>query len=52
VASDFTSDATTAKPLRGGGYFMLGGPDGVVIEVFEPGKLREPVVRDYYGFGG
>lgn len=36
----------------GGGYFMLGAPDGVVIEVFEPGKLREPVVRSYYGFGG
>jgi predicted enzyme related to lactoylglutathione lyase len=44
------------NPIRptggGGGYFMLGAPDGVVIEVFEPGALREAVVRDYYGFGG
>jgi len=42
------------NPIRslggGGGYFMLGAPDGVVIEIFEPGKLRESVVRDYYGF--
>ena len=22
------------------------------VEIFEPGPLREPVVRDYYGFGG
>ena len=29
---------------------MLGAPDRVVIEVFEPGPLREPVVRQYYGF--
>ena len=34
-----------------GGYFMLGGPDNVLIEVFEPGVSREQVVRDYYGFG-
>ncbi|KRR26777.1 bleomycin resistance protein [Bradyrhizobium lablabi] len=44
------------NPIRptggGGGYFMLGAPDGVVIEVFETGALRETVVRDYYGFGG
>jgi predicted enzyme related to lactoylglutathione lyase len=44
------------NPIRptggGGGYFMLGAPDGVVIEIFEPGALREAVVRDYYGFGG
>jgi hypothetical protein len=37
------------NPIRptgdGGGYFMLGAPDGVVIEVFEPGALRETVVR-------
>lgn len=42
------------NPIRhlgqGGGYFMLGGPDDVVIEVFEPGTTREPVVQDYYGF--
>lgn len=41
------------NPIRklpgGGGYFMLGGPDGVVIEVFEPGPTRNPVVRRYYG---
>lgn len=42
------------NPIRalggGGGYFMLGAPDGVVIEVFEPGKAREPAIRDYFGF--
>lgn len=42
------------NPIRklegGGGYFMLGGPDGVVIEVFEPGPTRDPGVRHYYGF--
>lgn len=32
------------------GYFMLEGPDGVVIEVFEPGALRKPEVRRYYGY--
>ena len=41
------------NPIRtlpgGGGYFMLGGPDGVVIEIFEPGPTRDPVVRNYYG---
>ncbi|PZQ65099.1 MAG: VOC family protein [Phenylobacterium zucineum] len=44
------------NPIRelsgGGGYFMLGGPDDVVIEVFEPGPGRDPVVRDYYGLPG
>jgi hypothetical protein len=39
------------RPFRsGGGYFMLGGADGVVIEVFEPGISPIPVVREYYGF--
>jgi predicted enzyme related to lactoylglutathione lyase len=42
------------NPIRqlggGGGYFMLGAPDGVVIEMFEPGVARDPVVRSYYGF--
>lgn len=42
------------NPIRrfdeGGGYFMLGAPDSVVIEMFEPGPLREPGVRSYYGF--
>lgn len=41
------------NPIRklpgGGGYFMLGGPDGIVIEIFEPGATRDPVVRRYYG---
>jgi len=43
------------NPVRhsegGGGYFMLEGPDGVLIEVFEPGPLRDPRVRAYYGYG-
>ena len=34
----------------GGGYFMLGAPDGVLIEVFEPGLSKVPEVRRYYGF--
>lgn len=38
------------NPIRdlggGGGYFMLGGPDGAVIEVFEPGRTRDKVVQD------
>lgn len=42
------------NPIRdlggGGGYFMLGAPDGVVIEVFEPGVSRVGTVRAYYGF--
>lgn len=42
------------NPIRdlggGGGYFMLGGPDGAVIEVFEPGRTRDRVVRSYYSF--
>lgn len=37
------------RKLGDGGYFMLGAPDGVVIEVFEPGRARDPVVRKYYG---
>ncbi len=41
------------NPIRrtggGGGYFMLGGPDGIVIEVFEPGKGRDAAVRAFYG---
>jgi len=41
------------RPFGGsGGYFMLGAPDGVVIEVFEPGNPHEPAVRKYYGFQG
>lgn len=41
------------NPIRtgpaGGGYFMLEAPDGVILEVFEPGPGREPAVRRYYG---
>lgn len=41
------------NPIRrldgGGGYFMLGAPDGVVVEVFEPGPQRDPAVRRFYG---
>jgi hypothetical protein len=29
---------------------MLQAPDGVLIEVFEPGPQREDAVRLYYGF--
>jgi hypothetical protein len=34
-----------------GGYFMLEAPDGVLLEVFEPGISKFQAVRDYYGFG-
>ena len=48
------ADLHVPNPIRhfegGGGYFMLGAPDGVVIEVFEPGISRAPEVRAYYGF--
>ncbi|WJY19936.1 VOC family protein [Alteriqipengyuania flavescens] len=49
------ADLSIPNPIRrlngGGGYFMLGAPDNVLIEVFEPGISHEPVVRNYYGFG-
>lgn len=42
------------NPIRelggGGGYFMLGAPDGVVLEIFEPGPTRDRVVQEYYGY--
>lgn len=42
------------NPIRetggGGGYFMLGAPDGVVLEIFEPGATRDRVVQEYYGY--
>ena len=48
------SDLHIPNPIRslggGGGYFMLEGPDGVVIEVFEPGKSHDKIIRKYYGF--
>lgn len=42
------------NPIRcsgGSDYFMLEAPDGVLLEVFEPGPQRELAVRRYYGFG-
>lgn len=39
------------KRSDGSGYFMLEAPDGVLIEVFEPGPQREDAVRTYYGLG-
>ena len=30
---------------------MLEAPDGVLLEVFEPGISKIEAVRDYYGFG-
>ena len=40
------------KPIRedrGSGYFMLEAPDGVLLEVFEPGPQRDERVLRYYG---
>jgi hypothetical protein len=34
-----------------GGYFMLEAPDGVLLEIFEPGISKFQAVREYYGFG-
>lgn len=31
---------------------MLEAPDGVLLEVFEPGISKFEAVREYYGFGG
>ncbi len=42
------------NPIRehsGGGYFMVKAPDDVLLEVFEPGKARDPRVLEYYGLG-
>ncbi len=42
------------NPIRdhsGGGYFMVKAPDDVLLEVFEPGKSRDPAVLAYYGLG-
>jgi predicted enzyme related to lactoylglutathione lyase len=41
------------NPIRGSGgsgYFMLEAPDGVLLELFEPGPQRDPKVRSYYGY--
>lgn len=43
------------NPIRrngGGGYFMLEAPDGVLLELFEPGPERPAEVRSYYGYTG
>jgi catechol 2,3-dioxygenase-like lactoylglutathione lyase family enzyme len=40
------------NPIRrsgGSGYFMLQAPDGVLLELFEPGAHRQEAVRRYYG---
>lgn len=40
------------NPVRehfGGGYFMVKAPDDVLLEVFEAGGSRDPVVLEYYG---
>lgn len=38
------------RPLGyGGGYFMLGAPDNVVLELFEPGQTPHSAVQSYYG---
>lgn len=42
------------NPVRensGGGYFMVKAPDEVLLEVFEPGKARDPRALAYYGLG-
>lgn len=42
------------NPVRehsGGGYFMVKAPDGVLLEVFEPGPSRDPRVLEHYGLG-
>ena len=39
------------RQANSGGYFMLEAPDGVLLEVFEPGISKFKAVRDYYGFG-
>ncbi|MFW8566382.1 VOC family protein [Orrella sp. 11846] len=41
------------NPIRhngGGGYFMVQAPDQVLLELFEPGPERDPIVQRYYGF--
>lgn len=41
------------NPIRsvdGGGYFMLAAPDNILLELFEPGPLRQPEVLAYYGY--
>ncbi|MBS9536110.1 VOC family protein [Mycobacterium sp. M1] len=40
------------KPIRDGGgsrYFMFEAPDGVLLELFEPGTGPAAVIHDYFG---
>lgn len=40
------------NPVRhhgGGGYLMVEAPDGVLLELFEPGGQRDAAVLRYYG---
>lgn len=43
---------STLREIDGGGYFMVEAPDGVLLEVFEPGPGRDRSVLDYYGLDG
>lgn len=41
------------NPIRrhgGGGYLMVEAPDGVLLELFEPGPQRDNQTLTYYGF--
>ncbi|SFI94561.1 VOC family protein [Albimonas pacifica] len=38
------------KRSDGGGYFMVEAPDGVLLEIFEPGPDRPAEVLRYYGY--
>jgi len=40
-----------SRKANSGGYFMLEAPDGVLLEIFEPGISNVKAVREYYGFG-
>lgn len=43
------------NPIRragGSAYFMIQAPDGILLEVFEPGPGRDPAVLRYYGLNG
>lgn len=40
------------REYDGAGYFMVEAPDGVLLEVFEPGPLRDRAVLEYYGLTG
>lgn len=47
-----TAGVHLPNPIRenqGGGYFMVAAPDNVLLEVFEPGQLRDAATKKYYG---